>query len=58
MVERLHPVIDLVRQRRETESRPGKRQDPYKLGLSVEGGGPPHLPCSLIVFDLKFQIVV
>jgi predicted patatin/cPLA2 family phospholipase len=36
-----HPVLQLLRQRRESESRPGSRDpgDNAKLGLAVEGGG-------------------
>jgi predicted patatin/cPLA2 family phospholipase len=34
-----HPVLALLRQRRSEGSRPGKRNDAFKLGLAVEGGG-------------------
>jgi predicted patatin/cPLA2 family phospholipase len=34
-----HPVLQVLRNRRETNSRPGHRRDSYKVGLAVEGGG-------------------
>ncbi|MEO3923376.1 patatin-like phospholipase family protein [Micromonosporaceae bacterium B7E4] len=34
-----HPVLEALRQRRATDSRPGNRNDPWKIGLAVEGGG-------------------
>jgi len=34
-----HAVLELMRARRDTGSRPGARTDGAKLGLSVEGGG-------------------
>ena len=34
-----HPVLNLLRQRRDEGSLPGKRSDEAKLGLAVEGGG-------------------
>jgi predicted patatin/cPLA2 family phospholipase len=34
-----HPVLELLRQRRLEESKPGERSDAYKIGLAVEGGG-------------------
>jgi predicted patatin/cPLA2 family phospholipase len=34
-----HPVLTLLRQRREEGSKPGRRSDDAKLGLAVEGGG-------------------
>lgn len=34
-----HPVLDLLRQRLREGSRPGQRNDGFKLGLAVEGGG-------------------
>lgn len=34
-----HPVLKLLRQRRQEESKPGERSDPHKVGLAVEGGG-------------------
>ena len=35
----MHPVIELIRQRKLAKSLPGKRTDPFKLGLAIEGGG-------------------
>lgn len=34
-----HPTLRLIRQRVVSGSRPGTRNDPFKLGLVVEGGG-------------------
>lgn len=34
-----HPVLELLRERRAKASSPGSRDDGYKLGLAVEGGG-------------------
>lgn len=34
-----HPTLQLVRQRVLQRSQPGQRNDPWKLGLVVEGGG-------------------
>lgn len=34
-----HPVVRLIRRRLEEGSRPGRRSDPHRLGLVVEGGG-------------------
>jgi predicted patatin/cPLA2 family phospholipase len=34
-----HPVLSLMRQRREDQSKPGHRSDTAKVGLAVEGGG-------------------
>jgi predicted patatin/cPLA2 family phospholipase len=34
-----HPVIQVLRARRESSSKPGERTDGYKVGLAVEGGG-------------------
>ena len=34
-----HPVLTLLRQRRDAGSMPGKRTDNARLGLAVEGGG-------------------
>jgi predicted patatin/cPLA2 family phospholipase len=34
-----HATLDLIRNRIKTGSRPGDRNDPFKLGLVVEGGG-------------------
>lgn len=36
---RIHPVIDLMRQRLVDASVPGRRDDPHVLALTVEGGG-------------------
>lgn len=34
-----HPVLQVLRARRASESEPGKRADAFKVGLAVEGGG-------------------
>ena len=34
-----HPVARVLRERRDSGSRPGQRQDPYRVVLAVEGGG-------------------
>jgi predicted patatin/cPLA2 family phospholipase len=34
-----HPVLDLIKQRKELNSQPMQRTDKYKLGLVIEGGG-------------------
>jgi predicted patatin/cPLA2 family phospholipase len=34
-----HPVREILQARRVSGSLPGKRDDPYKVGLAVEGGG-------------------
>jgi predicted patatin/cPLA2 family phospholipase len=34
-----HPILELLRERRARASRPGAREDHFKLGLAVEGGG-------------------
>lgn len=34
-----HPVLELLRERLDSASTPGERDDPYRLGLVVEGGG-------------------
>lgn len=34
-----HPVLDLIRRRRDARSQPGARADGYRLGVAVEGGG-------------------
>lgn len=34
-----HPVLELIRWRQASGSRPGHRQDPHRLGLAIEGGG-------------------
>lgn len=34
-----HPVLDILRRRREARSTPGAREDPHKVALAVEGGG-------------------
>src|SRR6266498_2774957 len=43
MVEQIwsaqHPVRRILEDRRASGSRPGKRDDPHKVGLAVEGGG-------------------
>ena len=33
-----NPVIDLIMQRTHDGSKPGQREDRYKLGLAIEGG--------------------
>jgi len=35
----LHPVLAVLAARAQSNSRPGRRQDPYKVGLVVQGGG-------------------
>jgi predicted acylesterase/phospholipase RssA len=35
----VHPVLELIEQRARTGSRPGRRDDPHRLALSIEGGG-------------------
>ena len=37
--EGLHPVLEVLRDRIRSGSRPGDRSDGFKLGLAVEGGG-------------------
>lgn len=32
-------VLDIIKQRHHTGSKPGQRDDPYKIALNVEGGG-------------------
>src|SRR5262252_2720378 len=34
-----HPVRTIMQERRKKGSRPGRRDDPYKVGLAIEGGG-------------------
>jgi predicted patatin/cPLA2 family phospholipase len=34
-----HPVIQLIKERYLSNSKPGNRKDPFKLGLAIEGGG-------------------
>src|SRR5947209_12381435 len=34
-----HPVLQILRQRRETGSKPGARDDSAKVALAIEGGG-------------------
>ena len=34
-----HPVLTALQERRRTRSKPGARQDGYKIALAVEGGG-------------------
>jgi predicted acylesterase/phospholipase RssA len=34
-----HPVREILQVRRASGSLPGKRDDPYKIGLAIEGGG-------------------
>lgn len=34
-----HPVLQVLRARRASESQPGNRADAFKMGLAVEGGG-------------------
>ncbi|MEV4757570.1 patatin-like phospholipase family protein [Micromonospora sp. NPDC049559] len=36
---RSHPVLEVLRSRRERPDPPGQRRDGYKVGLAVEGGG-------------------
>ncbi len=35
----MHPVLELIIERTKQGSRPGVREDAYKLGLAIEGGG-------------------
>ncbi len=35
----MHAVLELMRKRKEENSRPGERTDRFKLGLAIEGGG-------------------
>ena len=39
MLQELHPVLEVLKQRLQQNSQPGSRTDPYKIGLAVEGGG-------------------
>jgi hypothetical protein len=34
-----HPVLTALQERRRTRSKPGARQDGYKIALAIEGGG-------------------
>jgi predicted patatin/cPLA2 family phospholipase len=34
-----HPVVEVVRERAQEGSKPGRRRDPHRVGLVVEGGG-------------------
>ncbi|MCE7007770.1 hypothetical protein LWC34_33855 [Kibdelosporangium philippinense] len=34
-----HPLREILHARRANRSLPGKREDPYKVGLAIEGGG-------------------
>ena len=34
-----HPVIQVLQSRASSKSKPGERTDPYKVALSIEGGG-------------------
>ena len=34
-----HPVRQVLHERRATHSKPGDRDDGYKMGLAIEGGG-------------------
>jgi predicted patatin/cPLA2 family phospholipase len=34
-----HPVIQLIKERHASNSKPGLRKDSFKLGLAIEGGG-------------------
>lgn len=36
---RAHPVVELIRRRREQDSRPGERDDGRRVALVIEGGG-------------------
>ena len=35
----LHPVVKVLAERAMSGSVPGKRTDPYKIGLVIQGGG-------------------
>jgi predicted patatin/cPLA2 family phospholipase len=34
-----HPVLQVLAARRSRQDRPGRRQDPHKVGLAIQGGG-------------------
>jgi predicted patatin/cPLA2 family phospholipase len=34
-----HPVLEALRARRSRQDRPGDRGDPYRIGLTIQGGG-------------------
>lgn len=36
---REHPVLEVLHARVRSQSQPGQRTDPYKIGLAIEGGG-------------------
>lgn len=38
-MQELHPALHVLQERLRCGSKPGARQDSYKLGLAVEGGG-------------------
>lgn len=48
-----HPTMDLISQRFSQGSRPGRRSDPYKLGLVVEGGGMRGIISGAMLMELK-----
>ena len=35
----MHPVLKIIEERKKSGSRAGKREDPFKVGLAIEGGG-------------------
>jgi predicted patatin/cPLA2 family phospholipase len=37
--DRTHPVLEVLRERKDRRSAPGERQDPHRVALVVEGGG-------------------
>ena len=34
-----HPVLQVIRRRVTSQSKPGERDDPFKVALAIEGGG-------------------
>lgn len=37
--KQLHPVLEILKYRMDTDSRPGQRKDSHKVALCIEGGG-------------------
>lgn len=50
----LHPVLDIIRHRAETSSKPGRRKDGRKLALCIEGGGMRGAVSAGMVAALKY----
>jgi predicted patatin/cPLA2 family phospholipase len=38
-IDRSHPVLDVLRERKESGSVPGERRDSHRVALAIEGGG-------------------